>query len=66
MRASQPNKLMPTDARGTLDIDILHEKTRLSRVFRVAGAGLKHKPATANPPEIRFFAHRIEESLLLA
>jgi hypothetical protein len=25
-------------------------------------AGLKHKPATANPPEIRALAHRIEES----
>jgi hypothetical protein len=36
-----------------------------SQINDIAGAGLKHKPATANLPEIRSFAHRIEESLLL-
>jgi hypothetical protein len=28
----------------------------------IAGAGLIHKPATADPPKPRGFAHRIEES----
>jgi hypothetical protein len=28
----------------------------------LAGAGLIHKPATADPPKLRAVAHRIEES----
>jgi len=32
----------------------------------IAGAGLIHKPATVDPPKLRAFAHRIEESRPLA
>jgi len=37
-----------------------------SQINDIAEAGLIHKPATADPPILRAFAHRIEESWPLA